>query len=90
MSMTVAVLQNASIALVISQLAVSYDPKGTSVYVIDEKHIGQQRAVQVGERQRNQVVVRSGLKAGETVVIAGQQKLHEGSRVQVDNHLMPQ
>jgi membrane fusion protein, multidrug efflux system len=40
------------------------------------------RQVQVGERVGTMWVVTSGLKAGDHVVVEGQQKLHSGMRVQ--------
>lgn len=41
-----------------------------------------QSAVELGERQRGIVEVRSGVSAGDTVVVAGQQRLQDGTPVE--------
>lgn len=71
--------------LIIPQSALNYSPKGTGVYVIDDKNTAHWRPVVVGERQQNLVSVAKGVKAGEKIVIAGQQKLHEGSQIVENN-----
>jgi len=47
----------------------------------------EQRFVTTGETRGDQVAVLSGLKAGETVVTAGQLKLHNGSPVFINNSI---
>ena len=89
MSVNLILPQTGSNAILIPQVALSYDPKGALVYVIDSRQIAHLRYVQVGERRGDHVVILSGLKAGETAVIAGQQKLHEGSKVQINNNVLP-
>ena len=39
--------------------------------------------VELGDFQANNVVIRSGLKPGDTVVTAGVQKLREGQKVKI-------
>jgi len=41
------------------------------------------------DERDGKVLVESGLKAGETVVTAGQTKLHEGSHITVNNSVQP-
>ena len=57
-------------------------PEGTVVWVIKNGR-AEQRVITVGDFVRNGVVVKEGLTAGDTVVIAGQQKLYTGARVKV-------
>ena len=49
----------------------------------------QQRFVKLGPTRGDQVAVESGLVAGDTVVTAGQMKLHNGSSVIVNNSVQP-
>ena len=51
----------------------------------ETKQYAYQRFVTVGDSKDNQVVIESGLQAGETVVVAGQNKLQEGTQVVIDN-----
>lgn len=53
------------------------------VYVINSDSVNQQR-LDLGTRIRGMVVVREGLKGGETIVLEGIQKLREGAKVEVD------
>lgn len=78
--------------------AISYNPFGATVYVVEHKGAGadgkprlvaQQRFVTTGMTRGDQVAIVSGVKAGETVVTAGQLKLHNGSVVLVDNTVRP-
>lgn len=73
--------------------AVNYTLYGDSVFVINETKDddgktqlkAKQRFVKVGEQRGADVVITSGLKAGERVVSAGGFKLHEGAPVQINN-----
>jgi membrane fusion protein, multidrug efflux system len=49
----------------------------------------QQRFVQLGPTRGDQIAVDSGIKAGETIVVAGQIKLRNGVPVRVNNDVMP-
>ncbi len=68
--------------LVISQQAVLYNPYGDSVFVYDKGKV-MQRPVVLGERVNTDIVVLSGLKAGEQIVVSGQQKLFSGMSVDI-------
>jgi membrane fusion protein (multidrug efflux system) len=75
----------------VPQAAIAYSPSGDSVYVVsaapDDATALAVRSVFVvsGDRRGDQIEIISGLQAGMTVVTAGQQKLHNGARVVVDN-----
>jgi membrane fusion protein (multidrug efflux system) len=49
----------------------------------------QQRFITTGLTRGDQVAVLSGLKAGDTVVTAGQLKLHNDAPVFVNNSILP-
>jgi len=80
------------------QAAISYNPYGDVVYVVDKKPaaeqgepqlIAQQRFVKLGPTRGDQVAIESGLSVGDVVVTAGQMKLHNGSVVVVNNAVKP-
>jgi len=83
-------------ALTIPLTAVSFNPYGDYVYVLgapangSDARVATMRIVKLGEREGDQVVVLDGVKAGETVVTAGQIKLRSGSTVQVNNQVQPE
>ena len=66
-------------ALVVPQEAVVRDPTGRPqlVIVANDKH-GTRRDVELGEIVDRRYIVTSGLKAGETVVVQGQDRVQEG------------
>ena len=71
-------------ALVVPSQAISADVKGYFVYrIIDNKAV--QTYVNTGERQNDQVQVLSGLKLDDVIVVAGQQKLSDGSLVSISD-----
>jgi membrane fusion protein (multidrug efflux system) len=80
------------------QAAITYNPYGDTVFVVQQSGTGehgkpkstvQQRFVQLGDTRGDQVAVKSGLAAGDVVVTAGQMKLRNGSNVVVDNTVTP-
>jgi membrane fusion protein (multidrug efflux system) len=80
------------------QMAISYNPYGSSVYIVENKGkdaSGQpvltvrQQFVQLGSQRGDQVAVLKGVKAGDEVVTAGQLKLRNGSPVQINNAVAP-
>lgn len=68
--------------LVIPQQAVIYNPYGDSVFVYENGKV-MQRPVVLDQRVNADIVVLSGLKAGERIVISGQQKLFSGMAVDI-------
>ena len=84
--------------ITLPQTAISYNPYGDVIFVVTqspEKAKGkpvlkaQRRFVVTGETRGDQVAIVKGIKAGEQVVVAGQQKLKEGSVVVINNKVMP-
>jgi membrane fusion protein, multidrug efflux system len=74
--------------VVIPDMAVTYEPYGDSVFVVAEKDggsVAERRPIETGETRAGDVEVVKGLKAGETVVRAGQVKLRNGQPVKLDN-----
>ncbi len=78
--------------------AITYNPYGDTVFVVEHagadahgkpRLVARQRFVKIGPTRGNQVAVLSGLRAGDTVVSAGQLKLHNGSAITVNNSVMP-
>ena len=76
----------------------SYNPYGDTVFVVEKKAEGkggkpalvaQQRFVTTGATRGDQVAVLTGVKAGETVVTAGQIKLRNGSPLVINNSIQP-
>jgi membrane fusion protein, multidrug efflux system len=84
--------------LTLPQTAVSYNPYGDTVFVVEEGKgkdekvalIAQQKFVTTGETRGDQVAILSGIKEGDTVVTAGQIKLRSGGvPVIVNNAIQP-
>lgn len=69
--------------VLIPTAAVQLGPQGSYVYVVNADGTASMRQITQGQTEGNQVQVASGLKAGEMVVTDGQDKLQEGSKVQV-------
>jgi membrane fusion protein (multidrug efflux system) len=76
------------------QTAITYNPYGNSVYVVEHKDgeadlIVRQQFVELGDRRGDQVAVLKGVKPGDEVVTAGQLKLRNGVPVQINNAVVP-
>lgn len=85
----------------VPQSAVTYNPYGNVIYVIESASAPalsaasggvsspvltvRQQFVKLGETRGDQVAVLSGLKPGEQIVTSGQLKLRDGVNVQIDN-----
>jgi len=81
--------QDAGEQLVIPARAVTEQMGEFYVYVVGDSSKVSQRKVQTGTKVKDKVVVRQGLKAGETIVSDGIQNLHEGSKIQVGDPTKP-
>jgi membrane fusion protein (multidrug efflux system) len=70
-------------ALVVPEAAIV--PRGGEnyVFVVDGEGKARERKVVLGQRETGRVEVRSGVAAGDRVVVAGQQRLRDGSPVQL-------
>ncbi len=84
--------------LTLPQTAVSYNPYGDTVYIIESKGKGpdgqpilvaKQTFVTLGATRGDQVAILKGIEEGELVVTAGQLKLRSGSPVVINNQIQP-
>jgi membrane fusion protein (multidrug efflux system) len=74
--------------LTVPRTAITYNPYGDSVFVIEQQNndlVVQRRPVETGNTRDGKVEIIKGLKAGERVVRAGQVKLRNDQRVKIDN-----
>jgi len=80
------------------QTAITYNPYGNTVYIVDSKGDGadgkpqlvaRQTFVTTGPTRGDQVAVLKGVSDGDTVVTAGQIKLRNGSPILIDNSITP-
>jgi len=74
--------------LTVPRTAITYNPYGDSVFVIEKKkgqQVAMRRQVQTGEARDGRVEITKGLKEGDEVVSAGQVKLRNGQPVKIDN-----
>ena len=74
--------------LTLPRTAITYNPYGESVFIIqtqDGAQVVQRRRVKIGEVRNGRVEIVDGLQAGDTVVAAGQVKLRNGQPVAIDN-----
>ncbi|MEQ1531653.1 MAG: MdtA/MuxA family multidrug efflux RND transporter periplasmic adaptor subunit [Methylococcales bacterium] len=76
-------LDTLSAVTLISSAAVQNDSQGAFVYVLNADKKAQIRRISLGPSDGDQVVVLANLSAGELVVSAGVDQLHEGSLVDV-------
>jgi len=84
--------------LTLPQTAITFNPYGNTVFVVEEKGkqpdgkpklVATQRFVTTGATRGDQIAVLSGVKDGETVVTAGQLKLRNGVPVIINNSVQP-
>jgi len=71
-------------AVVVPAAAPQLSANGPFVYVVKEDDTAELRPVQTGERQDDLVVLESGVKAGERVVVAGQLGVTPGGKVRIE------
>lgn len=85
--------------LTIPLSAVSFNPYGEIVYVINETHknkkstavlLARETFVVTGEKRGNHVAILRGLKAGDKIVTSGQLKLKNDSVVIINNAIAPE
>jgi membrane fusion protein (multidrug efflux system) len=85
--------------ITLPQTAITYNPYGDTVYVVEgqtgetggkQSHlVARQTFVTTGPTRGDQVAILKGVNAGDTIVTAGQLKLHNGSPVLIDNTITP-
>jgi len=77
--------------LTLPQTAITYNPYGDSVFVIEEGENGLhvlRRQVETGGVRDGRVEIVQGLQEGEQVVVAGQVKLRNEQAVEIDNSIV--
>lgn len=70
-------------AVTVPQEAIVYQTAAALLWIVGEDNKVTSRVVQLGPPGGTGVVVTDGVKAGEKVIVAGQQKLRDGTEVQV-------
>ncbi len=83
----------------VPQTAVTYSLYGDNVFVVNtvktkdkdgkdvEERVVERRFVKTGLVREGRVAIESGLKPGDQVVTAGQNKIDQGSKVVIDNSI---
>jgi len=84
--------------ITLPQTAITYNPYGNTVYVVENRGddpagkpqlVARQTFVTTGPTRGDQIAVLKGIGEGDTIVTAGQIKLHNGSTVLIDNSIAP-
>ena len=70
-------------ALLIPDAAVQFGSQGNYVHIVDKDNKAQRRSVVLGPADDGRVAVRSGLQAGDQVVIEGIDGLEDGTAVEI-------
>mgnify|MGYP003344698876 CR=1 FL=1 len=82
--MTVRVILEADkppMVVAISQAAVALDQAGAYVFVVNDKNVVEQRRIKTGPSRDGLLAIEQGLKAGDKVIVQGQQKVRPGMTV---------
>jgi multidrug efflux system membrane fusion protein len=74
-------------AVTVPATSIQLGPSGDYVFVIKPDDTVEIRAVEVAQTQQNVAVIRKGLAAGERIVVAGQYRLDQGTKVAVERPL---
>jgi membrane fusion protein (multidrug efflux system) len=77
--------------LTLPQRAITYNPYGDSVFLVQEQdgqQVVERRQVQTGEVRQERVEILQGLQEGDLVVSAGHNKLRNGQSVVIDNSVL--
>ncbi len=77
--------------------AITYNPYGSTVFLVEKtvtedgntQLTAHQTFVTTGDTRGDQVAILKGVKAGQTVVVAGQMKLRNGVTVEINNKVLP-
>lgn len=79
--------------ITLPQTAITYNPYGNTVYIVDNtdaaKPVARQSFVTIGLTRGDQTAVLSGVKEGDEVVTSGQIKLRNGMPIKVNNEIQP-
>jgi membrane fusion protein (multidrug efflux system) len=76
----------------VPETAITYSLQGDIVYIVKpapdgEGEIAESVVVDVGEVREGRAAILSGIDAGDTVVVAGQNKLYRGALIEQDNRV---
>lgn len=69
------------LSVLVPQNAVQRDQRGDFVLVVTDKHLVEQRYVELGPQDEIDVVVSNGLREGESVIVDGLQRVRPGVQV---------
>jgi membrane fusion protein (multidrug efflux system) len=84
--------------LTVPQTAISYNPYGSLVYLVEKQGkdakgnpqlIAKQKFIETGETRGDQVQVIKGLKEGDQIVTSGQMKLKNNALITINNSVVP-
>ena len=67
--------------LAVQQAAIAIDQTGPFVFVVNDKNVVEQRKIKVGVSRDGLAAIEEGLKAGDKVIVQGQQKVRPGMTV---------
>jgi membrane fusion protein, multidrug efflux system len=73
-------------AVLIPNQATQISQRGPFVYVVKSDSTAELRAIKLGQRQGDEIVVTDGLAPDEQVVVAGQMLVRPGGKVRVDSN----
>ena len=73
--------EKAATAIVVPQAAVAIDQTGPYLFVVNDKNVVELRRVKTGISRDGMLVIDEGLKAGEKVIVQGQQRVRPGITV---------
>jgi multidrug efflux system membrane fusion protein len=69
--------------IVVPSVAVQHGTQGPFVYAVGPDHTARLRSVKTGIGDKDDVVIASGVSAGDTVVVEGADRLRDGMRVDI-------
>jgi multidrug efflux system membrane fusion protein len=78
------ILSTAKAAVLVPNQATQLSQQGTFVYVVKSDDTADLRPVTLGQRQGDDIVVLSGVAAGERVVVTGQMTVQPAGKVRID------
>jgi membrane fusion protein (multidrug efflux system) len=67
--------------IAVPHAAIAQDQTGAYVFVVNDKNVAEQRRVKTGVSREGMVAITEGLKAGERVIVQGQQRVRPGMTV---------
>jgi membrane fusion protein (multidrug efflux system) len=76
------------IALMVPQAAIQEDQQGKFVLVVTKQQQVKRKNVAVGNQHGINIIIKSGLTAGELVIVEGLQKVREGKKVKISRDKM--